>query len=80
MRDKPKATEGEVITVDGDKEFQQTAGIYLPEDGDIELKLRDMDDGESLTFEGVAGGMVHPIIATEVKEDGTTVSNFIALR
>jgi len=43
MRDKPKATEGEVITVDGDKEFQQTAGIYLPEDGDIELKLRDME-------------------------------------
>jgi len=80
MQNRNKATSGEKITVDGDKEFRQTAGIYLGDEGDLELRLKSMESGESIVFENLSPGMVHPLIAVEVLEDNTTVSEFIALR
>lgn len=53
-----------------------TRGIYVGGSGNLKV---DMLGGGSVTFTGLAAGVIHPIRATRIYATGTTATGVIAL-
>lgn len=53
-----------------------TKGIYLGGGGNVKV---DLANGDSVTFTGLAGGVIHPISAKRVWATGTTATSILAV-
>lgn len=53
-----------------------TRGIYVGGTGDLKV---DMADGTTVTFVGLAAGVVHPIRARRVYATGTSATSIIGV-
>lgn len=81
LLDSPKATFGahrafDVTpsdTLDGDHE---TRGLYVGVTGDVAVV---MAGGETVTFVGLASGVIHPLRVTRVNSTNTTATNIVGV-
>jgi hypothetical protein len=55
-----------------------TRGLYVGVSGDVVAIMAD-DGTTSVTFTGLAAGVVHPLRVKRVKSTGTTATNIVAL-
>lgn len=53
-----------------------TRGLYVGVSGNVKV---DMADGTTVTFTGLASGIIHPISAVRVYATGTTATNILAV-
>jgi len=56
--------------------MEMTRGIYVGAAGDLKV---DMVNGGTVTFVGLAAGIVHPICAVLVYSTGTTATGVVGL-
>lgn len=71
------ATHAFAITpADGSDISFATRGLYVGASGDVKV---DMLGGETVTFVGLAAGVIHPIRATRVYSTGTTATNILGV-
>ena len=54
-----------------------TRGIYCGVSGDVKVVMLD---GTTVTFTGLAAGIIHPIQCVLIFSTGTTATNIVALR
>lgn len=66
------------ITMDEELD-EPTEGIYIPERGDVEMRLEEMDEGESVVFKELQHGVVHPFRVVEVVSDNTEVTGILGI-
>jgi hypothetical protein len=64
------------ITPNDITDIPTTRGIYVGSGGDLKVK---MGYGSIVTFTAIAPGMIHPISATRIYENGTTASGIVAV-
>lgn len=69
------ASDTAVLSYDGVSRAK-CRGIYIGTAGNLAVKN---DDGDSITFTGLAAGVVHAISTDVVMSTGTTASNIVAL-
>lgn len=55
--------------------FAATRGLYVGVSGDVKV---DHASGETVTYIGLAAGMLHPVSVTRVYSTGTTATNIVA--
>jgi hypothetical protein len=55
---------------------QTTRGVYVGAAGNLKV---DMADSSTVTFTGLAAGMVHPIAVKKVYATGTTATGIIGV-
>lgn len=53
-----------------------TRGLYIGGSGDVKV---DMADGSTVTFVGLAAGVIHPLRVKRIYTSGTTATNIIAV-
>jgi hypothetical protein len=56
--------------------FNQTRGLFVGGAGNVAVT---MADGTTITFNGLAVGVVHLLSVKQVKATGTTATNIVAL-
>ena len=67
-----------VITPDNTTDLAlPTRGLYVGGSGTVKV---DMADGTTVTFTGLAAGVIHPIRAKRVYATGTTASGILGVR
>jgi hypothetical protein len=71
------AFEAEAVVPADDGNLDETRGLYIGGAGDLKV---DMASGDTVTFTGIAGGVVHPLRVVRVYDTGTTATNILALR
>jgi hypothetical protein len=70
-------TSAEDITPDNSNDLDKaTRGIYVGVSGDVKV---DMVRGGTVTFIGLAAGIIHPIRAIRVYATGTTATSIIGV-
>jgi len=74
-----KAGRAAAVTPSDTEDIVPTNGIYVGAAGDLEVTLKGMADGESITFVGLAAGMIHPIRAKRIWAASTTATDIIAV-
>lgn len=71
------ARKGVAITPDNDNDLSDyTRGIYVGGTGDLKVDL--VEEG-TVTFVGLAAGIIHPIAAKRVYATGTDATNIIGV-
>ena len=55
---------------------RESRGIYVGTAGDLKV---DLADGSTLTFVGLAAGIVHPLRVAKVYNSGTTAGDIVAV-
>lgn len=74
------ASRGAAVTPSNTANLTATSrGIYVGVSGDVVVTLQGMIDGTSLTFTGLAAGVVHPLKVKRVWTTGTTATNIVAV-
>ena len=53
-----------------------TRGLYCGVSGDVKV---DMLNGDTVTFTGLAAGVIHPLQVDQVYSTGTTATNIVAV-
>lgn len=53
-----------------------TRGVYVGVAGDLKV---DMIGGETVTFVGLAAGIIHPIAANRIYSTGTTCTSILSV-
>lgn len=66
----------EAVTPSDAAAIEQTRGLYVGASGDVAV---DMASGDTVTFAGLAAGIVHPLQVTRVYATGTTATGIVAL-
>lgn len=61
---------------DTDKIGHASRGIYVGGAGDLKV---DLIDGTTVTFVGLAAGVIHPICARRVYSTGTTATDIVSV-
>ena len=56
--------------------FSPTKGLYVGVSGDVAVT---MENGQDVTFVGLAAGIIHPISVIKVKATGTTATSIVAV-
>ena len=65
------------ITPDDDVDLIYiTRGIYVGVSGDLKV---DVKSGDTVTFVGLAAGMIHPIRVKRVYENGTDATSIVGV-
>ncbi|MGD2077623.1 MAG: hypothetical protein PVH18_04540 [Chloroflexota bacterium] len=57
--------------------IEPTRGLYVGVSGDVKVIMLD---GTTVTFTGLAAGVIHPICCVLVFDTDTTATNIVALR
>lgn len=65
------------ITPHDSNRITPTRGLYIGVSGDVKVIMLD---GSTVTFTGLAAGVIHPICCVLVYNTGTTATNIVALR
>ena len=71
------AGEAIAVTPSDVTRFTPTRGIYVGVSGDVKVIMLD---GTTVTFTGLAGGIIHPIQCVLIFATDTTATNIVALR
>lgn len=67
---------GMSITPDDDNDLSTTArAVYLGASGNLKVTL---SSGDTVTFVGLAAGVIHPIVAKRIWATGTTATGILA--
>jgi len=53
-----------------------TRGVYVGVSGDLKV---DLVTGDTVTFVGLAGGVIHPIRARRIHATGTTATSIVGV-
>lgn len=53
-----------------------TRGVYVGVEGDVKLTT---EEGDTVTFVGLAGGIIHPIRAKRIWSTGTTATSIVGV-
>lgn len=56
--------------------LHETRGVYVGVAGDLKC---DLADGDTVTFVGLAGGIIHPIRATRIYATGTSATSIVGV-
>ncbi len=56
--------------------MHETRGIYVGVSGSVKC---DMADGDTVTFANLAAGLIHPICATRIYQNGTSATGIIGV-
>lgn len=56
-----------------------TRGIYVGVSGDLKVDLYDLETVTTVTFVGLASGVIHPIRAQRVYATGTTATSILGV-
>lgn len=64
------------ITPNNTSDIRVTRGLYVGVAGDVKV---DMADSSTVTFTGLASGMVHPLAVKRVYATGTTATGIIGV-
>lgn len=70
------ARNGAAITPNDSTTINTTRGLYVGVTGDVKV---DLAGGDTVTFVGLAAGIIHPISATRVYSTGTTATSVVGL-
>lgn len=70
------AQSGNSITPNDATVFSATKGIYVGVGGDVKVTMKG---GSTITFVGLAPGVIHPISVTKVFATGTTALNIVGV-
>ncbi len=65
-----------ITPADGSDLANVTRGLYVGVSGDVSVVTLG---GETVTFVGLAGGVIHPIRATRVRSTGTTATSILGV-
>lgn len=65
-----------ITPADGADLAYVTRGIYVGVSGDLKV---DMANGTTVTFVGLAAGMIHPIRAKRVYDTGTDATSIVGV-
>jgi hypothetical protein len=68
----------DISVIDHVSELGWSRGIYVGVSGNVVLQLED--DATSVTYVGLAAGMVHPFSVAKVIRTGTTATNIVLVR
>ena len=71
------AAAAEEITPDDDSRITPTRGLYVGVSGDVKVIMLD---GTTVTFTGLAAGVIHPICCVLIFDTDTTATDIVALR
>lgn len=63
-------------TVDLD---EYTRGIYVGVTGDLKVDMPGDEGDASVTFVGLAAGVIHPIVASRIYATGTSATSIVAV-
>lgn len=64
------------VTPNDSTDFEETRGVYVGTSGDLKVI---MSDGGTVTFVGLAAGIVHPLQVTRIYSTGTDADDILAL-
>lgn len=64
------------VTPHDTNRISPTRGLYVGVSGDVKVIMLD---GTTVTFTGLAAGVIHPITCVLVCSTGTTATNIVAL-
>ena len=70
------SAEADAITPNDSTRFKPTRGLYVGVSGDVKVIMLD---GTTVTFTGLAAGVIHPISCVLVYSTDTTATNIVAL-
>ena len=77
---KTKASDAVSVTPDDTTDLSAvTNGIYLGAEGNLEVTLENMNDGESVTFVGMKAGIIYPLRVKRVWATNTTATDILAV-
>jgi len=71
------AAAGAAVTPHDTNNIAPTRGLYVGVSGDVKVVMLD---GTTVTFVGLAAGIVHPLTVVRVFSTDTTATNIVALR
>ena len=71
------AEDADSITPADATDIVPTRGVYVGVSGDLAV---DMSDGSTVTFVGLAAGIIHPISVKRIYATGTTATSILAVR
>ena len=60
-------------------EITDAEGLYVGTEGNVEVTLKDMDDGDSIVFTALQAGAVHPFRIKRIWKDGTTADDIVVV-
>ena len=70
------ATRGAAVTASDTVDLDKQGFLYIGTTGNIKVTTTE---GDTLTFNGIAAGIVHPIFVKKVFSTGTTASNILVV-
>ena len=71
------ATQAEEITPEDETYTTPTRGLYVGGSGDVKVI---MQNGTTVTFAGLAAGVIHPICCVLIFDTDTNATDIVALR
>jgi hypothetical protein len=76
LNDAPALNASAVTPADGTDLARPSRGLYVAATGDLKVTTYG---GDTVTFEDIAAGVIHPIAARRVWSTGTTATGIIAV-
>ena len=71
------AVGAESVTPADGSNIEETRGLYIGTTGNLKV---DMANGDTVTFNNISAGVIHPLRVVRVYSTGTTASDIVAVR